>query len=175
MSPHSRHASRCGARSSAPSPATTSPPLRRNSDLCERAAAHCVDAGYRIAQAERATRVVLGRPPAYYDRARLDAAEHLLVRDAEQLAANRPRLVQLCAIAAVNAARCREWSQARARVVRALRRRQVCDLVRLIVTLTPPLARRLWADGGRRARRTAPTTVSRRQRVRVTTVGNRET
>ncbi len=125
-----------------------------NADLCERAAAHCVSAGYRIVQAEQAAaRVTLGRPPAYYDRARLDAAEHLLVRDAEQLAANRPKRVQLSAIAAVNAARCRESSRARAHAWSALRcGRSRRDLARLIVTLIPPLARRLWSADRRRAR-----------------------
>ncbi len=154
-SPHSRRASRCAA-SVFDAVGGYDPALRcgENSDLCERAAAHCVDEGHRIVQAEQAAaRVTLGRAPAYYDRARLDAAEHLLVRDAEHLAANRSRAVQLSAIAAVNAARCREWSRARGHAWSALRRgRSLRDLVRLIVTLIPPLALRLWAADGRRAR-----------------------
>ena len=100
-----------------------------------------------------AARVVLGRPPAYYDRPRLDAAEHLLQRDADQLAVDRPRAVRLHAIAAVNAARCREWSRARSHSWAALRRgRSVRDLARVIVTLVPPLAERRWSAEHRRGR-----------------------
>jgi hypothetical protein len=132
------------------------PALRcgENSDLCERAAAQCVNEGHRIVRAEQpAARVTLGRAPGYYDRARLDAAEHLLVRDAEHLATNPSKRVQLSAIAAVNAARCGEWSRARAHAWSALRRgRGPRDLARFIVTLIPPLARTLWAAEDRRSR-----------------------
>ena len=132
-----------------------------NSDLCERAAAHCVDAGYRIAQAERATaRAVLGRPPAYYDRARpmlrstcscaMPSSSLRIAQDWCSCARSRPSMRP-----AVGSGRGAGHAQTALRRGRSLR-----DLVRLIVTLTPPLARRLWADGGRRACRTSPTTVS---------------
>ena len=125
-----------------------------NSDLCERAAVYCLADGRRVVRADQAAaRVVFGRPPAYYDRPRLDAAEHLLQRDADQLAVDRPRAVRLHAIAAVNAARCREWSRARTHAWAALRRgRSLRDLARVIVTLVPPLAERLWSAEHRRGR-----------------------
>jgi glycosyltransferase involved in cell wall biosynthesis len=125
-----------------------------NSDLCERAAGYCLAEGRRVARAdETAARVVFGRPPAFYDRPRLDAAEHLLQRDADQLTGDRPRAVHLHAIAAVNAARCREWSRARSHSWAALRRgRSLRDLARVVVTLVPPLAARRWSTDHRRGR-----------------------
>ena len=125
-----------------------------NSDLCERAASYCFSNGHRIVRADQvAARVVFGRPPAYYDRPRLDAAEYLLQRDADQLAVDRPRAVRLYAIAAVNAARCHEWSRACTHAWAALRRgRSLRELARAIVTLVPPLAEHLWSAEHRRAR-----------------------
>jgi glycosyltransferase involved in cell wall biosynthesis len=125
-----------------------------NSDLCERAAMQCLAEGRRVVVADQiAGRVVFGRPMAYYDRPRLDAAEHLLQRDAVQLAADAPRAAHLHAIAAVNAARCHEWSRARSHSRAALRRgRSVRDLVRVIVAFVPPLAERLWSADHRRER-----------------------
>jgi glycosyltransferase involved in cell wall biosynthesis len=125
-----------------------------NSDLCERAAGYCLAEGRRVVLAEHtAARVELGRPPAFYDRPRLDAAEHLLQRDAGQLAVDAARAAQLHAIAAVNAARCREWSRARSHSWAALRRgRSARDLVRVLVTLVPPLAEQLWSADRRRGR-----------------------
>jgi glycosyltransferase involved in cell wall biosynthesis len=125
-----------------------------NSDLCERAAVYCRSEGGRVVFVDQiAARVVFGRPPAYYDRPRLDAAEHLLARDADRLLFDPPRAARLHAIAAVNAARCHEWSCARSHSWAALRRgRSVRDLARVIVIRVPPLAERLWNADHRRGR-----------------------
>ena len=155
VSPHSRRASRCGAASSTPSAGTTPRCAVARTPICanepRRTASALGTASSRRSRPPRASSSA-GRPRTTTE-PRLDAAEHLLVRDAEQLAANRSKRVQLGAIAAVNAARCREWSRARAHAWSALRRgRSPRDLARLIVTLIPPLARRLWSADRRRAR-----------------------
>jgi hypothetical protein len=109
----------------------------------------------RIAMSsEVSIEVVLGRPAAEYDRRRVEAAEHLLSRDAVTLATNPERRAKLHGIAAVNAARIGDPERARRHAVAAVRAQPTSRtaLLRLVAVLVPGLAARRWSANQQRGR-----------------------
>jgi GT2 family glycosyltransferase len=130
-----------------------------NTDLCERVVQRCRELGLRVVcQAELAIELNFSHPASHYDRARFEAARHLLVRDRVRLASDTTVRARLHGIAAVNAARCEEWAHAREHSLAAVRAqpRRARGYARALTTFVPPLARRLWHAPGRRTRIRVP-------------------
>lgn len=133
------------------------PALRmgENSDLCVRARAHAGELGLTTKRMPSVTmKISFGKPPAHYDRYRLEAMEHLLSRDAAVYRDDPSKRAKAHAIAAVNAARAEEWRRARGHAWKSFlaRKRDARGLARLAATLLPPLGRRYWLAEGRRSR-----------------------
>lgn len=126
-----------------------------NSDLCRRARVRCGELGLETRRLDVVTIAIsFGKPPSHYDRQRLEAIEHLLVRDAAEYVADPERAGRAYGIAAVNAGRCGEWGRARRHAVAAIkvRPRERRNYGRLLLACLPPLGQRRWAAEGRRSR-----------------------
>lgn len=93
-----------------------------NSDLVTRLVERCVRQGLRVAASDEPLIEILETSRLdRYDMARLEAAEHLLVRDAERLRARPAERAQIAAIASVNAMRLGRSTLARRHALTALR------------------------------------------------------
>ncbi len=84
--------------------------------------------------------------PRAYDRKRLEAMEHLLRRDAAELADDRARRAKLAGIGAIAAFHCAERSRARRLAWVALRAEpgRLRHWTRVALMLVPPLGHRRW-------------------------------
>jgi glycosyltransferase involved in cell wall biosynthesis len=96
--------------------------LGENSDLVARLVETCDRQGLGVATSHEPLVEILATSRVdRYDQSRLDAAEHLLVRDAERLRDQPAQRAQIAAIASVNAMRLGRSTQARRYALTALR------------------------------------------------------
>lgn len=129
--------------------------IGENGDLCHWALGYCRKEHLReVAMHDVTIEKRFTKPHAHYDRYRLEAMEYLLERDAEHHKQQPDRKARYLSIAAVNAARCGEWSRARSHAWRAMRAKpsEPRSYARLVLVLIPPLARRVWSTTRRTGR-----------------------
>jgi hypothetical protein len=124
-------------------------------DLIERAVSWCRQHELEFATLSKPmVTVEFTKPSEFYDRPRLDWAEHVLRRDRVKLRREPHRRAHLHAVAAVNAARIGRWTVARGHAWRAVRAQPLAPQTwaRLAVVSIRPLARRRWLNGDDRPR-----------------------
>jgi hypothetical protein len=124
-------------------------PYSENTELGLRLASTCASAGWPIPCIEEVLVIVHEDPIETYEKnmARLEGARYVLAHHTEKLARNPVELASYRAVAGVCAARLGRLGDARSWFARASRSNpwRARNHVRLMVSLLPPVARRVWA------------------------------